>query len=165
MPQQQLVCVTGAGGFIGSWVVKELLLRGYRVRGTTTRDPGEHALLASISNGNMRSLHSATELLHIYAAYGFEADRRVAHLAALQGAKDRLSMCRADLLDCGSLRAAFRGCHGVFHIASPLANDPVSTYSFQYYHGTGEVLAYLLNIRRCVICRNSWCSPWRRLET
>ncbi|KAL5207956.1 hypothetical protein ABZP36_032391 [Zizania latifolia] len=28
--KQQLVCVTGAGGFIGSWVVKELLLRGYR---------------------------------------------------------------------------------------------------------------------------------------
>jgi cinnamoyl-CoA reductase len=39
-PSQQLVCVTGAGGFIGSWVVKELLLRGYRVRGTA-RDPGK----------------------------------------------------------------------------------------------------------------------------
>jgi cinnamoyl-CoA reductase len=39
-PEQQLVCVTGAGGFIGSWVVKELLLRGYRVRGTA-RDPGK----------------------------------------------------------------------------------------------------------------------------
>jgi cinnamoyl-CoA reductase len=40
-PSQQLVCVTGAGGFIGSWVVKELLLRGYRVRGTA-RDPGKY---------------------------------------------------------------------------------------------------------------------------
>ena len=40
----KLVCVTGAGGFIGSWVVKELLLRGYRVRGTA-RDPGELLLL------------------------------------------------------------------------------------------------------------------------
>ena len=39
-PEQELVCVTGAGGFIGSWVVKELLLRGYRVRGTA-RDPGK----------------------------------------------------------------------------------------------------------------------------
>lgn len=37
---QELVCVTGAGGFIGSWVVKELLLRGYHVRGTA-RDPGK----------------------------------------------------------------------------------------------------------------------------
>jgi cinnamoyl-CoA reductase len=34
----KMVCVTGAGGFIGSWVVKELLLRGYAVRGTA-RDP------------------------------------------------------------------------------------------------------------------------------
>jgi cinnamoyl-CoA reductase len=40
-PSKQLVCVTGAGGFIGSWVVKELLLRGYRVRGTA-RDPGKY---------------------------------------------------------------------------------------------------------------------------
>uniref|UniRef100_A0A453Q0E3 NAD-dependent epimerase/dehydratase domain-containing protein n=1 Tax=Aegilops tauschii subsp. strangulata TaxID=200361 RepID=A0A453Q0E3_AEGTS len=36
--EKHLVCVTGAGSFIGSWVVKELLLRGYRVRGTA-RDP------------------------------------------------------------------------------------------------------------------------------
>ena len=31
---EQLVCVAGAGGFIGSWLVKELLQRGYAVRGT-----------------------------------------------------------------------------------------------------------------------------------
>ncbi|CAO2210886.1 unnamed protein product [Urochloa humidicola] len=88
--QQQLVCVTGAGGFIGSWVVKELLLRGYRVRGTA-RDP---------------------------------ADSKNAHLLSLEGAEEKLSLCRADLLDPDSLRAAFRGCHGVFHVASPLSNDP-----------------------------------------
>jgi hypothetical protein len=38
--EEQLVCVTGAGGFIGSWVVKVLLLRGYCVRGTV-RDLGK----------------------------------------------------------------------------------------------------------------------------
>ncbi|CAO2047073.1 unnamed protein product [Urochloa humidicola] len=88
--QQQLVCVTGAGGFIGSWVVKELLQRGYHVRGTA-RDP---------------------------------ADSKNAHLLALEGAKERLTLCRADVLDYESLRAAFRGCHGVFHVASPVSNDP-----------------------------------------
>jgi hypothetical protein len=36
--EKHLVCVTGAGSFIGSWVVKELLDRGYHVRGTA-RDP------------------------------------------------------------------------------------------------------------------------------
>uniref|UniRef100_A0A0D9YZZ7 NAD-dependent epimerase/dehydratase domain-containing protein n=1 Tax=Oryza glumipatula TaxID=40148 RepID=A0A0D9YZZ7_9ORYZ len=86
--QEQVVCVTGAGGFIGSWVVKELLLRGYRVRGTA-RDP-----------------------------------RKNAHLLDLEGAKERLTLCRADVLDFASLRAAFAGCHGVFHIASPVSKDP-----------------------------------------
>jgi hypothetical protein len=38
---EKLVCVTGAGGFIGSWLVKELVQRGYVVRGTA-RDPGEY---------------------------------------------------------------------------------------------------------------------------
>lgn len=33
------VCVTGAGGFLGSWVVKLLLQEGYMVHGTG-RDPG-----------------------------------------------------------------------------------------------------------------------------
>ena len=35
------VCVTGAGGFVASWLVKLLLSRGqYMVRGTV-RDPGK----------------------------------------------------------------------------------------------------------------------------
>ncbi|KAI4982981.1 hypothetical protein ZWY2020_023475 [Hordeum vulgare] len=89
--EQQLVCVTGAGGFIGSWVVKVLLLRGYRVRGTA-RDP---------------------------------ADNKNSYLLDLEGAKERLSVCRADLLDRDNLNGVFRGCNGVFHIASPMFNtDP-----------------------------------------
>ena len=38
-----LVLVTGAGGFIASWIVKLLLDRGYRVRGTL-RDIGKNQL-------------------------------------------------------------------------------------------------------------------------
>ncbi|XP_024316495.1 cinnamoyl-CoA reductase 1-like isoform X1 [Brachypodium distachyon] len=87
--KQQLVCVTGAGSFVGSWVVKVLLLRGYRVRGTA-RDP---------------------------------ADGKNAHLLALDGAEERLTLCRADVLDRDGLRAAFAGCRGVFHVACPCSND------------------------------------------
>ncbi|PUZ57169.1 hypothetical protein GQ55_5G406900 [Panicum hallii var. hallii] len=88
---ERLVCVTGAGGFIGSALVKELLQRGYAVRGTT-RNP---------------------------------EDRKNAHLQSLDGAEERLSLCRADLLDYKSLCAAFTSCDGVFHVASPvLDNDP-----------------------------------------
>ncbi|XP_051212244.1 cinnamoyl-CoA reductase 1 [Lolium perenne] len=87
--EKHLVCVTGAGSFIGSWVVKELLDRGYHVRGTA-RDP---------------------------------SDQKNAHLLALDGAEERLTLCRADVLDYGSLSAAFSGCRGVFHVASSTNND------------------------------------------
>jgi uncharacterized protein YbjT (DUF2867 family) len=40
------VCVTGASGFLASWLVKRLLLSGYCVIGTV-RDPGFSATLFS----------------------------------------------------------------------------------------------------------------------
>jgi cinnamoyl-CoA reductase len=85
------VCVTGAGGFIASWLVKRLLEKGYTVRGTV-RNP---------------------------------VDPKNDHLRALEGAADRLTLLRADLLDPDSLLEAFSGCDGVFHAASPVTDDPV----------------------------------------
>lgn len=86
----QTVCVTGAGGFIASWMVKLLLEKGFTVRGTV-RNPD---------------------------------DPKNGHLRELEGAKDRLTLCKADLLDYESLRNAITGCDGVFHSASPVTDDP-----------------------------------------
>ncbi|PIA48432.1 hypothetical protein AQUCO_01400787v1 [Aquilegia coerulea] len=86
----QTVCVTGAGGFIASWLVKLLLEKGYTVKGTV-RNPD---------------------------------DPKNCHLKDLEGAKERLVLCKADLLDYESLREAIKGCHGVFHTASPVTDDP-----------------------------------------
>ncbi|CAI0473775.1 unnamed protein product [Linum tenue] len=86
----QTVCVTGAGGFIASWIVKLLLDRGYSVKGTV-RNPD---------------------------------DPKNAHLRALEGAEERLTLCKADLLEYQSLREAISGCQGVFHTASPVTDDP-----------------------------------------
>ena len=41
MGSGETVCVTGASGFIASWIVKMLLEKGYNVKGTV-RNPGEH---------------------------------------------------------------------------------------------------------------------------
>ncbi|KAH9620129.1 hypothetical protein KSS87_001273 [Heliosperma pusillum] len=86
----QTVCVTGAGGFIASWLVKLLLEKGYTVIGTV-RNPD---------------------------------DPKNGHLRGMEGAKERLILCKADLEDFESLKAAINGCHGVFHTASPVTDDP-----------------------------------------
>lgn len=40
----KVVCVTGASGYIASWLVKLLLQKGYTVKGSV-RDPGEETYL------------------------------------------------------------------------------------------------------------------------
>ncbi|KAG0479876.1 hypothetical protein HPP92_010734 [Vanilla planifolia] len=87
---RKTVCVTGAGGFIASWIVKLLLERGYNVRGTV-RNP---------------------------------EDPKNDHLRAIEGANERLVLCKANLLDADDLRAAINGCEGIFHTASPVTDDP-----------------------------------------
>ncbi|KAJ0074922.1 hypothetical protein Patl1_34742 [Pistacia atlantica] len=97
----QTVCVTGAGGFIASWIVKLLLEKGYTVKGTV-RNPD---------------------------------DPKNDHLRELEGAKERLILCRADLLDYEGLKEAIRGCDGVFHTASPVSvsDVPVSSFIFAQF--------------------------------
>lgn len=53
-------------------------------------------------------------------------DPKNAHLKNFQGAKEKLTLWKADVLDFRSLREAFKACHGVFHTASPLQDTPVS---------------------------------------
>ncbi|XP_062193029.1 cinnamoyl-CoA reductase 1-like [Phragmites australis] len=90
LANRQTVCVTGAAGYIASWLVKRLLEKGYTVKGTV-RNPD---------------------------------DPKNAHLKALDGAAERLILCKADLLDYDAICRAVQGCQGVFHTASPVTDDP-----------------------------------------
>ncbi|GMP44933.1 hypothetical protein CsSME_00013655 [Camellia sinensis var. sinensis] len=93
------VCVTGASGFIGSWLVMRLLQRGYYVR-ATVRDP--------------------------------DNTDKVKHLLDLPNATTHLSLWKADLDEDGSFDDAIQGCHGVFHVATPMnfvfVMDPENEY-------------------------------------
>ncbi|TVU08209.1 hypothetical protein EJB05_41603 [Eragrostis curvula] len=118
------VCVTGAGGFIASSLVKLLLSKGhYAVRGTV-RDPG---------------------------------DGKNAHLKALEGAAERLQLCKADLLDYNSVASAVAGCEGVFHVASPVpsgrSSNPEVEVIAPAVTGTTNVLkaCYEAKVRRVVV--------------
>nr|BAJ17657.1 dihydroflavonol reductase [Gynura bicolor] len=84
---QATVCVTGAAGFIGSWLVMRLLERGYIVH-ATVRDPDDK--------------------------------KKVKHLIELPKAETNLTLWKADLTKEGSFDEAIKGCHGVFHVATPM---------------------------------------------
>jgi len=58
----KLVCVTGASGYIASWLVKLLLDRGYIVR-ASVRDPSDPKKTA-----HLRALGGANERLHLFKA-------------------------------------------------------------------------------------------------
>ncbi|KAM0844253.1 hypothetical protein ACQ4PT_057180 [Festuca glaucescens] len=84
------VVVTGASGFIGSWLVMKLLQAGYTVR-ATVRDPANAV--------------------------------KTKPLLELPGAKERLSIWRAELSEESSFDEAIAGCTGVFHVATPMDFD------------------------------------------
>lgn len=55
---------------------------------------------------------------------------KVDHLLKLDGAKERLQLFKADLLEEGCFDSVIEGCHGVFHTASPahfVVDDPQVT--------------------------------------
>lgn len=56
---KERVCVTGAGGYIASWLVKYLLLKGYMVHGTV-REPCDE------KNAHLKKLEGAAENLQLF---------------------------------------------------------------------------------------------------
>ncbi|KAK8702711.1 hypothetical protein V6N13_021052 [Hibiscus sabdariffa] len=121
---EKVVCVTGASGYIASWLVKLLLQRGYTVR-ATVRDPND--------------------------------PKKTQHLLSLDGAKERLLLFKAELLDEGCFESIVDGCQGVFHTASPVlfsASDPQAEIIDPAIKGTLNVLkscAKVPSIKRVVM--------------
>uniref|UniRef100_A0A7N0UNH0 NAD-dependent epimerase/dehydratase domain-containing protein n=1 Tax=Kalanchoe fedtschenkoi TaxID=63787 RepID=A0A7N0UNH0_KALFE len=61
MAEKGRVCVTGAGGFVGSWLVKLLLSKGFVVH-ATVRDPSDK------KNAHLQTLDNASEKLKLFKA-------------------------------------------------------------------------------------------------
>uniref|UniRef100_A0A0E0B4Q7 NAD-dependent epimerase/dehydratase domain-containing protein n=1 Tax=Oryza glumipatula TaxID=40148 RepID=A0A0E0B4Q7_9ORYZ len=121
-PPRRPVCVTGAGGFTGSWLVKLLLSRGYAVH-ATLRDPVSSC--------------AASSCMWVSLSFSW-------FLKQMENAPENLRLFKADVLDGGSLTAAFAGCEGVFHPATPVPEhktvDPEKEMLAPAVKGTRNVL-------------------------
>lgn len=60
-------------------------------------------------------------------------DPKNGHLKELEGASERLTLHKVDLLDLDSVKAVINGCDGVFHTASPVTDNPVS-FSLSFHN-------------------------------
>ncbi|XP_077215789.1 cinnamoyl-CoA reductase 1-like [Tasmannia lanceolata] len=72
------VCVTGAGGYVASWVVKLFLSEGYIVHGTV-RDPD------NAKNAHLKKLDRAAENLQLFKAELLDYDSIYAAIAGCNG--------------------------------------------------------------------------------
>ncbi|XP_020102658.1 dihydroflavonol 4-reductase isoform X3 [Ananas comosus] len=109
-PARPTVCVTGATGYIGSWLVRSLLQRGYRVH-ATARDTGRRSLFSP-------SFHTLTPIPRRH----LETTAKLPLSSSSEGS-DRLSVFRADLREEGSFDEAVRGCVALFHVAASMDFD------------------------------------------
>ena len=65
--------------------------------------------------------HFFVLLVLLICIYATDDTKKTGHLLALDGAKERLHLFKADLLEEGSFDSVVDGCDGVFHTASPAA--------------------------------------------
>lgn len=107
------VCVTGATGYVASWLIMRLLQHGYSVRAT------------------VRSHHAA------------ENKKDLSYLTNLPEASKRLRIFHADLNQAGSFDNAIQGCAGVFHLAHPMdvqGQEPEEAVTKRAVEGTLGIL-------------------------
>lgn len=82
-------------------------------------------------------------ILHSYTCTYAGDPRKTQHLLALEGAKERLHLFKAELLEDGSFDSIVDGCRAVFHTASPVvfsASDPQVSAYFSSFHFALQML-------------------------
>ena len=65
-------------------------------------------------------------LTHQLCIYSIDDPKKTQHLLSLEGAKERLHLFKADLLEEGSFDSVVDGCDGVFHTASPVVSEVIN---------------------------------------
>ncbi|RRT81533.1 hypothetical protein B296_00001549 [Ensete ventricosum] len=114
MEKTSRVCVTGGSGYIGSWLVKKLLQRGYHVH-ATVRNSGDDSKV-----GHLRSPPGADARLSLFESDLYTADTfepAIRGEAAVSAVRTILQLCELS----GTVRRVIYT--GSVSAASPLKED------------------------------------------
>ncbi|KAL5981583.1 hypothetical protein ACLOJK_015646 [Asimina triloba] len=79
--EKERVCVTGAGGYLGSWLVTLLLSDRYKVH-ATVREPGEQD---DDKNAHLRRAENAIENLQLFKANLLDYDSLCTAISGCRG--------------------------------------------------------------------------------
>ncbi|OEL30037.1 Dihydroflavonol-4-reductase [Dichanthelium oligosanthes] len=148
-----VVCVTGSTGYVGSWLVRTLLRRGYRVH-ATARDTGTARawLIAAISTClpgvELTMAEVPCRPLFVSSGKAWQV------FAAVEGG-DRLRVFRADMGEDGSFDAAVTGCVAIFHVAASMELQVAPGHD-----NVGEFMRFLDLTSTLALTRSHLCYPW-----
>ncbi|KAK6925593.1 hypothetical protein RJ641_007312 [Dillenia turbinata] len=95
-------------------------------------------------NGTKRTLSEANTLFEEYS-------KRLEHLISLDGAKERLQLVKANLLEEGAFDSIVDGCDGVFHTTSPFTTGAIDS-QFDHFAAIGQLLLPHTNFLESNIC-------------
>lgn len=128
----------------GSNQRKSLCYRSFRLLSFLACEEASHWGLWSYRNSQRpRFSFSCLSLLAIKASHTESQwsvpvwtgnEKKAAHLWKLEGAKERLRLVEADLMEDGSFDNAIMGCHGVFHTASPVLKPTSNPEAWSHYN-------------------------------
>ena len=140
IPTKFPVLVTGANGYLGGVLIRELLAAGLTVHGTVQNLAEAKAAKKKRDAANKIPLKPKTTEEEEAAKLKKEPPKPVQtkeeeypHLYALDGATERLHLFEAGLVKAGAFADAMEGCRVVFHTASPhiLPETPITKETYK----------------------------------
>lgn len=158
MEKRSKVCVTGASGFLGSWLVQKLLKKGHAVH-VTLRNLGLSPTLTSPSFV-LRFFFFPSEQSDVVNVWVLKFKTQK---ISRRHKDTRLHLFEAELYDPFTFEAAIQGCEFVFLLATPMQHNNSYPEVRWYIYSLLILGFHLFNFDVNKFLREARSSGWMRI--